>query len=813
MRTLLQDLRYGLRMLRRQPAFAAVAVAALALGVGANTAIFSVVNAVLLRPFPFREQERLVGVWERNGQNDRNEVAPANFADWRRHAGDAFESIAALGFWNANLAGDGAPERLQGFQVSPALFDALGAEPLLGRTFTADEEQPGRDSVVLLSHGLWQRRFGGDPGVVNRTVTLNGRAYTVVGVMPPDFQIHRRADVWSPLALDERTLANRTAHYLIVFARLRDGVSPEQARGAMAALADNMARQHPDTNAGWGANVVPLREQVVGDVKTPLLLLLGAVGFVLLIACANVANLLLARAASRSKEIAIRAALGAGRMRIVRQLLTESVLLALAGGLLGLLLAAWGVELLVSNLPEGALFSLPRVAQAGIDARVLAFTLGVSVLTGLLFGLAPALSATRSDLGGGLKEGGRTSGAGAPGRRLRSALVVSEVALSVMLLVGAGLLVRSIIGLMRVDPGFEGGGVMTMRATLPRAKYADPAKVTAFYDQLLGRLKNLPGVEAAAATTQLPLGGSTSTTGFQIEGRPPLAPSDQPEANYSVVSSDFFRALRIPLVEGRAFADGDDAAHPRAVVVSQLLARKFFPGENAVGRRIGVTDGGEAQWYTIVGVAGDVKHRALTRDTQPTLYFTYKTDPERSMVLTVRASAGTAAETLAAGMRREVLAVDPDQPVFEVRTAREAVEQSVSLERSVAFLLSVFACVAMALAAVGIFGVMSYTVTQRTQEIGLRMALGAQRGDILRLFLRHGLALALAGAVAGLAGALVLLRVLSSLIAGLLYGVTATDPLTYAGVALALVCVALAACYLPARRATRVDPMEALRYE
>ena len=811
MRTLFQDARYGLRVLRRQPAFTAVAVLALALGVGANTAIFSVVNAVLLRPFPFREQERLVGVWERNEQMDRVEVSPGNFADWRRHAGDTFEQIAALNFWSANLAGDGQPERLQGFQVSPALFPMLGVEPILGRTFTADEERPGSDSVVVLSHGLWQRRFAGDPGVLNRTLNVNGRDYAVVGVMPPDFQLHRRAELWSPFAPDERTLSNRLPHYLIVFGRLRAGVAPEQARGAMAALAEGMARQYPQTNAGWSANVVGLREQAVGNVEKPLLLLLGAVGFVLLIACANVANLLLARSASRAKEMAIRAALGAGRLRVVRQLLTESVMLALAGGLLGLLLAAWGVDLLVSNLPAGAAFSLPRAEQIGIDSRVLAFTLAVSLLTGLVFGLAPALQATKADLGEGLKEGGRTSGAGAPGRRLRSALVVAEVALSVVLLVGAGLLVRSIVGLLGVDPGFDGEGVVTMRVTLPRAKYAEDAKAAAFFDQVLERLQSLPGVESAGATSQLPLGGSNASNGFQIDGQPPLAPSERPTVPTRVVSPDFFRTLRIPVVEGRAFSEADDAGAPRAVVVSQLLARKFFPDGSAVGRRIRSGEG-EGQLYTIVGVVGDVKHFGLSREPQATLYYTHKTDPGRSMVFTVRAQGG-AAETLAPAMRREVLAVDADQPVFDVRTAREAVAQSVSLERSVAFLLSIFACVAMALAAVGIFGVMSYSVTQRTQEIGVRMALGARPADILRLFLRHGLALALAGAGIGLAGAFVLMRVLRSLVAGLLYGVSATDPLTYAGVALALVAVALAACYLPARRATRVDPMEALRYE
>ncbi|HEY9285584.1 MAG TPA: ABC transporter permease, partial [Pyrinomonadaceae bacterium] len=774
MRTLFQDARYGLRVLRRQPAFTAVAVVALALGVGANTAIFSVVNAVLLRPFPFREQERLVGVWERNEHMDRVEVSPGNFADWRRHAGGTFEQLAALNFWSANLAGDGQPERLQGFQVSPALFPMLGVEPILGRTFTADEERPGSDSVVVLSHGLWQRRFAGDPGVLNRTLNVNGRPYTVVGVMPPDFQLHRRAELWSPFAPDERTLANRLPHYLIVFGRLRAGVTPEQARSAMAALAEGMARQHPDTNAGWGANVVGLREQAVGNVETPLLLLLGAVGFVLLIACANVANLLLARAASRSKEMAIRAALGAGRLRVVRQLLTESVMLALAGGLLGLLLAAWGVDLLVSNLPAGGGFSLPRAEQIGIDGRVLAFTLAVSLVTGLVFGLAPALQATKTDLGEGLKEGGRTSGAGAPGRRLRSALVVSEIALCVVLLVGAGLLVRSITGLLAVDPGFDGEGVVTMRVTLPRAKYAEDAQVTAFFDQVLGRLRNLPGVEAAAATSHLPLGGSNASTTFQIEGRPPLAPSEQPDAPMRVVSPDYFRALGIPVVEGRAFNESDAAGAPRAVVVSQMLARRFFPDGGAVGQRIR-SGAGEGQLYTVVGVVGDVKHFGLNREPQATVYFTHKTDPLRSMVLTVRASGGRLAESLAPLMRREVLAVDADQPVFNVRTAREAAAQSVALERAVAFLLSIFAGVAMALAGVGIFGVMSYSVTQRTQEIGLRMALGARPADILRLFLRHGLALALAGAALGLAGAFALMRVLGSLVAGLLYGVSATD--------------------------------------
>jgi predicted permease len=804
---LAQDLRFGARVLAKRPGFTLVAIITLALGIGANTAIFSVVNTVLLQPLPYKDADRLVMVWEDASQQGfpHNSTTPANFIDWREQ-NRVFEGMAAIGRESFNLTGVGEPEKIDGRRVSANLFDLLGVEPHLGRAFLPEEDRPGAGRVVILSYGLWQRRFGSDINIIEKPLTLNGEIFTVVGVMPPRFQFpSREVEVWVPIAFDSREAANRGRHFLEVIARTKPGITLQEAQAEMDAIAARLQRQYPDTNTSTSSAVISLHEQVVGDIKPALLVLLGAVGLVLLIACANVANLLLARAAVRQKEIAIRIALGAGRLRLMRQFLAESVLLAVLGGGVGLLLALWGVSLLKAFIPQ----NISQAQAVTVDAKVLGFTLAVSLLTGLIFGLAPMTQASKFDLNETLKEGGRDSGAGSRGNRIRGLLVITEVAISLILLVGAGLLINSFMRLRHIDPGFRADNLLTMRIVLPQLKYADHRRRSAFYTDLIRRVEALPGVQSAAVTNWIPLVLQGDTVGICIEGRPDPGPAERPDVVTRVVSPHYFATMGIELLQGHEFGEQNRVGSRPVVVISETMARRLWPGEDPVGKRItpGRPDNPD-NWCEIIGVVKDVRQFQLDADPKPQMYFTYEQAgffaPNHLVVRT-----NVEPQSLAATVRGTVWEIDKDQPVSNISTMEEVLSESVARQRFSTLLLGIFAAVALVLAAVGIYGVMSYSVAQRTREIGIRLALGAQSRDVLKLVIIQGMRLASVGVTVGLIGALALTRLMRSL----LFGVSATDPLTFGAIAFVLTGVALLACYVPARRATKVDQMIALRYE
>ena len=808
------DVRYGLRMLAKKPSFTLIAILTLALGIGANTAIFSVVNAVLLRPLPFPEPDRLVAVHGldlRNGERGRP-VSYPDFADLRSQ-NHTLESIAAYTPASFTLTEAGEPVHLPGVQVSASLFSVLRATPELGRVFADSEDQKGL-RIAIVSDRLWRGRFGADPEIQRHSITLDGKRYTVAGVMPPQFQFPLGAqpsDVWITMSSmqesdpGEKPMSeSRGAHFLAAIARLKPGVSLEQADADVAAVGAALEKQFPDTNGHLSLATQPEIAALVGEVRPALLLILGAVALLLLIACVNTANLLLARAAARQTEISVRVAMGAGRARVLRQLLTESVLLALAGGLTGLLLAIWGTRLLTA-MPS---LKIPRLAGAEVDSRALAFTLAVAILTGLLFGIAPAFHSLRFDLFRTLKEGGRTAAEGKGRSRMRKALVIAEVAVSLVLLTGAGLLVESMVRLLRTSPGFEPRGVITFNVDLPAVRYGKPEQVASFYRGLLQRIRPIPGVLTASGVEPLPLSDEIIRTTFEIEGRP-IAQSDLPRTQFRSIDPDYFRTMRIPLIQGREFTAHDNVQSSPVVIVNQTLANRIFPGENPIGKHIkpGVSVSGKELMREIVGVVGDVKHRNLWQTSDPESYVPFDQIPLDSMTLTVRTSGDP--NQIVPAIREQVHQMDAELPVYQVRTLEDYVAASVAQRRLTSLLFGVFAAAGLVLAIVGLFGVVSYTVEQRTHELGVRVAVGAGRRDILQLVLGYGLGMAGIGIALGLAGSLALSRFL----AGQLYGVSATDPLTFAATASLLLLVALFACCVPAFRATHVDPTVALRYE
>ncbi len=801
MQTLWQDIKFGARMLRRNPGFTTVAVLTLALGIGANTAIFSIVNTVLLKPLPFEEPDRLVYVWESNPSRGwpRFSVSPPNFMDWREQ-NLSFENLAAYNRGTRVLTGSGDAERVPSASVSSGFFQTMRTPMEMGRGFEPREEVTGSHLVTVLSYGFWQDRMGGSEDALGKTLVLNGEPHTVIGVASKTFAFPSGVRLWVPLAFDPANPPGRGAHYLVVVGRLKAGTQLSQAQSEMESIAAGLAEAYPN-HAGWTVRLVDMKENVVERVRPALLVLLGAVGFVLLIACVNVANLLLARGASREKEIALRLALGAGRGRLVRQLLSESVVLSAAGGAAGTLLGFWLLKTLMALAPSG----LPRASEIGIDSRVLLFTLGLSLLTGLLFGLAPALAGTKPNLIKELKVGGGGY-SGTSRHRLQNLLVLSEVALSLVLLIGGGLLARSLFGLLQTDPGLDPTNVLTLRISPPRAAYPGDPEERTFYTQLLERVRALPGVEEAGVIHVLPLGGSDWTHSFEIEGSPQMPESKLPSSNFYNVSPGYFHALRIPLLQGRHLSEEDTAQTPRVAVINETFARRYFPDENPVGQRVRIGNG-IPEMREIVGIVGDVHNNSLAQPAPAQIYEPLKQNPYLGQTLVVRAAVEPT--LLVKPIREVVRAIDPNIPLYSVSTMEQVAANSMAAERFRAMLLGSLAALSLLLASVGLYGVISYAVSRRTHEIGVRVALGATRAKILGMVVGQGMFITSMGIVLGLLGAFGLTRLLQRF----LFGISPTDPATFAGVSLILLFVALLACWIPARRATKVDPMVALRYE
>ena len=812
--TLMQDLRYGARMLVKNPGFTAIALLTLALGIGANTAIFSVVNSLLLTPPHYKQPDRLVMMWEQrpSGNWFQGTVSPANYFQWQDH-NTVFDQIGVMYDDHVTLTGDDSdPEQIPYQGVSANLLSMLGINPAIGRTFSAEDAVPRKNDVVILSFGLWQRRFGGDRNVIGKKIQLDGQPCTVIGVMPRGFQLFIKrgsftgdqAELWAPIPFTERARVPR-GRYLLAVGRLKPGVTVGQAQLQMDSISIALEKQWPDFDKGWGVQLVPLKEQLVGNLRRPLVILLSAVAFVLLMGCTNVANLLLGRAAGRQREIAVRLAMGADRMRVIRQLLTESLLLSAFGGAAGLLLAVVGTKALIALGPKNMFAGTPVI----VDWRVLAFTMIVSLGTGILFGLGPSLVALSADVNKTLKEGGRDSSSGRGGNRLRAALVIAELSLAVVILVGAGLCLRSFYLLNSVNPGFNPRSLLTMKLLLPNASYKEDAKKIAFFHQLRDRIAALPGVISASADSWLPFTTLGAATGFQIEGQTKLSDADQPVTDVRVVEPDYFHTMGIPLVAGRDFNEQEASVQSHVIIINKALATGYFHGESPIGKRITVDMGGNTAKFpsVIVGVVGDVKHEGLNTIAGPMIYWPHPELPFPFMTFVIRTTGNPLA--LTGSIRQNVKQLDPGLPVSDIATMEQRMSDSLAESRFSTLLLGIFAVVAIVLATVGIYGVTSYAVTARQHEIGIRMAIGAQPTDVERMFFRRGIALTLTGLGLGLIASFALTR----LMAGLLFGITSRDPLTFIVMATLLLTVAMLACYIPARRATRVDPLVALRYE